>query len=151
MGKEEAHYLALDPGLHTGWCLWDAKGVFIDMGTIHGERELHDFLASLPTAIEVVIIEEFRLFKNKALAQTGSKMPAPKAIAQIETFARLWNARIVKQQSSIKANAEMLTGQSTKGMPHSQTHVIDAFNHGEYFLIKNGIKKLTVEELRKSI
>lgn len=151
MGKEEAHYLALDPGKYTGWCLWDSKGVFIDMGTITGEQELHDFLASLPTSIEVVIIEDFILFKNKAQAQVGSRMPAPKAIAQIETFARLWNARIVKQPSSIKSNAEMLTGQTTKGMAHNKTHVIDAFNHGEWYLIKNGIKKLTIEELRKSI
>src|SRR5687767_6290976 len=98
MGKEESHFLALDPGLHTGWALWKSDGGFIDMGTIHGEKELHDFLAGLPSTIEVVIIEDFVLFKNKAVKQAGSKMPAPKAIAQIETFARLWEAKIVKQQ-----------------------------------------------------
>jgi hypothetical protein len=144
MGKEESHFLALDPGLHTGWALWKKDGVFIDMGTIHGEKELHDFLAGLPTAIEVVIIEDFVLFKNKAVKQAGSKMPAPKAIAQIETFARLWEAKVVKQQPSIKPIAEKMTGVKTKGLPHAQTHVLDAFNHGEYYLYAHGIKQIDI-------
>lgn len=113
------------------------------MGTVHTEEELHDFLAGLPR-IAVVIYENFRLFKSKAQAQVGSKMPAPKAIAQIETFARLWNATMVKQEASIKPIAERMTGVSTKGMDHSKTHVLDAFNHGEYFLYKNKIKVIDV-------
>lgn len=145
MGKEESHYLALDPGLHTGWALWDNKGEFLDMGTIHGEKELHDFLAGLPTCIEVVIIEDFILFKNKAIKQAGSKMPAPKAIAQIETFARLWGAAIIKQPSNIKPIAEKMTGVKTKGKSHDQTHVLDAFNHGEYYLIKTGVKQIDLK------
>lgn len=143
MGKEAAHYLALDPGLHTGWAIWDKDGVFLDMGTTHTETELHDLLAELPP-VAVVIYEDFILFKNKAMEQVGSRMPAPKAIAQIETFARIWNARLIKQPSSIKANAELMTGVSTKKMDHSKTHVLDAFNHGEYYLYKNKIKEINI-------
>lgn len=144
MAKEASHYLALDPGKHTGWAIWDKDGVFIDMGTCHGENELHDFLAGLPTTIEIVIYEDFFLFKSKAQEQVGSNMPAPKAIAQIETFARLWGARMIKQPSNIKAIAEKMTGVTTKGKAHSATHVLDAFNHGEYYLIKNHIKEINI-------
>jgi hypothetical protein len=150
-GERAPHYLALDPGLHTGWATWDATGAFITMGTVHSYEALHDLLAGFPMGIKVVVIEDFKLFKHKARQQSGSRMPAPRAIGQIETFARLWGASIVKQQASVKPNAERLTGVSTKGLPHDQTHVLDAFNHGEYYLIGQGIKKLSVEELRRSV
>lgn len=149
--QREPHYLALDPGLHTGWATWDKAGLFIDMGTTHSYDELHDKLAAFPFTIQVVIVEDFKLFQHRAKQQSGSRMPAPRAIGQIETFARLWGAAVVKQPASIKSNAERLTDISTKGLSHEQTHVLDAFNHGEYYLIGQGIKKLTPEELRKSI
>lgn len=148
---KEPHYLALDPGLHTGWATWDSKGDVITMGTVHNYDELHNLLASFPTCIKTVIIEDFVLFKHKAREQSGSKMPAPKAIGQIETFARLWGANIVKQPSHIKANAERMTGKSTKNMAKIRTHMWDAYNHGEFYLITKGIKKLSIEELRKQI
>lgn len=154
MGTEEKepYYLALDPGLHTGWATWDEAGVPITMGTVHSYEALHDLLAAFPTTIKVVVIEDFVLFKHKARSQSGSKMPAPKAIGQIETFARLWGAKIVKQPSHIKAIAEhSVGGISTKGMAKIRTHMWDAYNHGNYYLIQSGVKKITPEELRKSI
>lgn len=138
------YYLALDPGVHTGWATWDKSGLFKDMGTTHSEEDLHDLLDAFPKTIEVVIIEDFTLWRHKARQQAGSKMPAPKAIAQVETFARQWGSKIVKQDSDIKPIAEKWTGQSTKGLPKIQTHVIDAFNHGEYYLIKNSIKVVDI-------
>lgn len=140
----DPYYLAVDPGLHSGWAVWDIKGDVITMGTTNTYDELHDLLAHFPSYIKVVIIEDFILFKQKAREQTGSRMPAPKAIGQIETFARLWGAEIVKQPSSIKSTAEKWTGKSTKGMAHSKTHMWDAYNHGEYHLIYNRIKPLKV-------
>lgn len=72
-------------------------------------------------------------------------MPAPKAIGIIETYADIWKAEVVKQPSHIKATAEKLTGVRTvdengKKLPKPQTHVIDAYNHGEYYLIGKGIR-----------
>ena len=150
--QKEPYFLALDPGLHTGWATWDESGTPITMGTVHNYDALHELLESFPSTIRVVILEDFILFKHKAREQSGSKMPAPKAIGQIETFARLWRAQIVKQPSSIKAIAERsVGGMSTKGMAKIRTHMWDAYNHGNYYLIKQGIKKITPDELRKSL
>jgi hypothetical protein len=51
-----------------------------------------------------------------------------------------------------------MTGKKTKDyrtgkllMPKEQTHMWDAYNHGEYYLINNGIKKLSIEDLRKAV
>lgn len=134
------YYLACDPGKSTGWSTWDEKGMWLDMGTAWSHDELHDVLANFPTTIRVVIVEEFKLFGNKAKQQIGSRMPASLSIGRIETFAKLWGATLIKQPSGVKPIAEKLTGQSTKGLSHSKTHVLDAYNHGEYWLIKNKIK-----------
>lgn len=141
----DPYYLAADPGLHTGWAIWDMKGECLDFGTTHDYDELHEKLESLPKdTIKVVIIEDYTLWYHKAQKQAGSKMPAPKAIGQLETFARQWGATIIKQDSNIKGIAERLTGRTTKGIPKIQTHVLDALNHGDYYLIKNKIKEMTL-------
>lgn len=142
MADETPYYLAVDPGLHTGWAVWRQDGMFLEMGTTNDYDELHKKLESLPNTIKVVVIEDFTLWYHKAKRQAGSKMPAPKAIGQVETFARLWGAEIVKQGADIKPIAEKWTGVSTKLVPKIQTHVLDAFNHGEYYLIKNKVKQI---------
>lgn len=138
--EDNPYYLALDPGKATGWSTWDKRGIFLDKGTVWDYDELHDLLAGFPITIKVVIVEDFKLFGNKAKSQIGSRMPASLSIGRIETFAKLWGAKLVKQPSHVKSIAERLTGQSTKGMDHSKTHVIDAYNAGEYWLIQNKIK-----------
>jgi hypothetical protein len=136
------YYLALDPGKATGWATWDQDGIWLDMGTVWSHQELDELLSGFPTSIKVVIYEDFILFPNKAKAQIGSRMPASVAIGKIETYAHLWGATMYQQPSGIKSIAERLTGKFTKGMAHNRTHVIDAYNHGEYWLIQNKIKQV---------
>lgn len=139
------YYIAFDPGKATGWCTWDEDGLWLDMGTAWSHAELDDLLINFPMTIRVVIAEEFILFAKKAKAQIGSTMPASVAIGKIETYAKLWGAHFIKQPSNIKPIAEKLTGHSTKGKAHEKTHVIDAYNHGSFWLIKNGIQKVKLD------
>jgi len=141
MGDKEPYYLAVDPGLHTGWAVWNRQGECLDFGTTHSDDELHQKLSLFET-IGKVIIEDYTLWYHKARKQAGSKMPAPKAIGIVETFARNWKAEIIKQGSDIKPIAEKWTERSTKGVPKAKTHVLDALNHGDYYLIKNNIKQI---------
>lgn len=133
-----AYYLSADPGLHTGWALWDDKGKFLEMGTTHSNDELHKKLEGI-SGIKVVIYEDFLLFKHKASKQVGSRMPASQAIGILETFARQWGAEIVKQPSHIKDTAERLSGMKTKRLAKHLTHKIDAYNHGYFYLVRNKI------------
>lgn len=48
MGEREPYYLAVDPGTHTGWAVWDKDGKFIEMGTTHNDSELRELLKSSP-------------------------------------------------------------------------------------------------------
>lgn len=137
------YYLSVDPGKHTGWAIWNVKGEFLDMGTTHSNDELHTKLETF-SGIHEVIYEDFLLFKHKAKDQVGSRMPASQAIGIIETFARQWGAKITKQPSHIKNQAELLSGMSTKKMAKSETHKIDAYNHGFFYLVKNKIIQVQI-------
>lgn len=142
--------MAFDPGLHTGIAIWDDKGKFIKWHTTHSNEELHAYLAEDVEGIKVVIYEDYRLFRHKAQEQVGSKIPAAQAIGIIETFARIWKAKIIKQPSSIKSTAEKWTGLVTAGMSHDKTHPIDAFNHGEYYMIKLGLKEIKIRGINEA-
>jgi len=48
MGEREPYYLAVDPGKHTGWAVWDKDGNFIKMGTTHSDNDLRTLLKPSP-------------------------------------------------------------------------------------------------------
>lgn len=141
---EEPYYIAFDPGKATGWATWNKEGEILDFGTAWSHNELQGVLESQPDSIKVVIYEDFKLFKHKARQQSGSRMDASLAIGRIDAFAAMWGAKVIRQDSNIKPIAEKMTGRTTKGMAHYKTHVIDATNHGDYYLFKAGVKEIRI-------
>lgn len=131
-------YLSFDPGDTTG------IAEFLDDGTLTwmGQVSLKDLMEYLnnyePTREMTVIIEDFVLFARRAQQQAGSRMKASQAIGIIKMFASRHNAKVVMQQASIKPIALKLTG-ARMPSKHSQTHQIDAYLHGAYYLINQGI------------
>lgn len=136
-------YLSFDPGEATGWAAFDDKGAITDFGTIHGLGELFSWL-TLHTA-DVYIIEEYRLYRQRALQQSGSKLLTVQAIGAIKASAASTGSKVVEQPASIKKVAEMWTGYVPKGA-HKNSHWIDAVNHGLYYLHKEGIVKTEVKK-----
>lgn len=137
---KNTEYLSFDPGAATGWAAFDKLGEEINFGTCESIEELVHFLDTFPGKPRVVIYERYRLRKNKALQQSGSEMPASVAIGAIVTHAILWGSDTVKQEPSIKPMAELMSGIKPRG-PHSQSHWVDALNHGVYYLVKKKIRK----------
>lgn len=140
-------YLSFDPGKVTGW----AK--FTDDGEVaaSGQADL-DTLIDLCTEwaiteekIIAVIYEEFVVFKHKAKHFAGSRMEASQAIGIIKGLARRTGADLVVQGSDIKPMAQRFT-QVKPPSDHAQSHWVDAFNHGAYYLINQGIRKTALEE-----
>lgn len=140
----ENHYLAIDPGHTSGWATFDQDGVFRAWGQLAGLDDLDDFLLALSPKPCTVIVEEYRLYKSKAIQQSGSKLETVQAIGVIKTHARRWKAAVIEQRADIKAIAEKWSGHSAKGIPHSQSHKVDAMNHGTYFLVKNHIIQVKI-------
>jgi hypothetical protein len=131
-------YLSFDPGETTGWCSLNEQGIPTGMGALKGDEALYEFLDNVDPIPKVVVIEEFKLYGNKAKQQIGSTMKTSQTIGIIRAYTRKWKSEVVIQPASIKKIAELWTGVSPKGS-HANSHHIDAFNHAMYYLQKNGI------------
>lgn len=133
------NYLCFDPGISTGWARFDNEGQITEKGILRGLDALADFLeeTEIPTHI---ICESYRVFKHKATAHIGSKVETAQAIGMIKAKARLWKAEYIEQPSSILTIAQMWSGVKLPSN-HDKSHDIAAYNHGVYYLQKNGIRK----------
>lgn len=140
-------YLAYDPGKTTGWAR------FNDDGTIHstGQVDLSGLLTHLADMrddgepIKAIIYETFVLFKHKAQQQTGSKMEASQAIGMIKTLHNETGCSLIEQAPNVKYIAQKWSGVKPPSN-HADSHWVDAFNHGVFFLVKLGIRKTALEE-----
>jgi hypothetical protein len=142
-------YIAYDPGKMTGWASFDDDGKVIAMGQVTIE-ELIDQVevlvnSRLALPIKAVIYEDFIIFKHKAKFLTGSRVEASQAIGIIKGLAQRTGAELIMQGSDIKPMAQKFT-QIFPPSDHAESHKIDAFNHGAYYLINKGIRKTALEE-----
>lgn len=136
----DPHYISIDPGKSTGWVTWDKNGNVIKQGTCRGRDEFEQLLEDLGS-VPVVVVEDFTLFKHKALQQSGSKMETSKVIGSIESWVRRNKSELVMQPASILTIAQLWSGVK---MPknHNVSHWVSAYNHGYYYLIKQNVRKL---------
>ena len=139
LSKYENFCAAFDPGETTGWSVFNLDGVQIYYGQSKGRDALYATLAEIG-AVPHVVIEDYRLFQSKALQQSGSRLETVRVIGAIESWATLNKSRITLQPSNIKSIASLWSGVVPKGA-HKNNHHVDAFNHGYYYLQKNGFIK----------
>ena len=142
------HYLSLDPGKVTGYVVWNAQAQVLKHGQVTND-ELIDLLDDEYLApVEVVIIEDYKLFSWKAKQQSGNRMHASEAIGIILPFIRRGKRKEVRQPSNILPIASKLTHVK---MPsnHAKSHWVSAFLHGAYYLIKQGIYETPLQAQTK--
>lgn len=132
------HYLALDPGYSTGYATFGSKGELVDFGTLRSPEAFYKFLQVVEPP-KVIICEEFKLFQGKAIQQSGSDMVASRMIGAMDFYAFLNECKVIYQPANIKKIAEMWSGKAAPGT-HKDSHAIDAFNHGIYYLIRAKIR-----------
>lgn len=136
-----ATYWAFDPGETTGFAFFDEAGNVIRAGQIYGFDSLVGFLAMHDSSkLEAIVCEDFIILAKKARHFAGNKMEVIQAKGAIRAHAFSHKIKFVLQKSDIKPMAEKLTGIKPKGK-HSDTHWVDAVNHGKYYLIKIGVAK----------
>lgn len=131
--------LAIDPGVMIGWAFFDDKGEVRALGQVH----LNDFAIWLEDQPQpdLIVVEDFRLFKHKALQQSGSRLETSKCIGMIESYCVRYKVKIVLQSSNILPIAEKWTGQK-RPSKHEVGHKICAYLHGSYYLIKEGHREV---------
>lgn len=135
--SKEPFLLAVDPGEGTGWVILTKQGMSLDAGITRTREELYDWLDTVPTNIEVVVMEDYRVFNHKAVAHAGSKLETARVIGVIEEWAHRHKATLVLQPANILPIAKLWTGIKPKGA-HKDQHHISAILHGLYYLQKEG-------------
>lgn len=129
--------LGLDPGLATGYSIW-RDGRPAEHGDVRGMANFDDWLADFVENFgkpDVIVVENFTLFRWKAVQQSGSDMPASKIIGKVELWARMLRIPVVKQSASILPIAQKWS-QVKMPSDHNKSHHISAFNHVVYYLVK---------------
>lgn len=143
-------YLAIDPGLTTGWALFDDHGTLEDSGQVRGLDQFYRWLTRSCPVPDLVICEDFIL--NPNVPQGGSNMIASQVIGVVRAYALEHGLILVMQPSRIlKIGYAYAAMRPLPKSRHSESHEFDAMAHGVYYLCKHKIRKIILEELPPSI
>lgn len=144
--------IAFDPGYHTG--IVAAYNVNYQTRSYDLARcsvveypvraHVQDWLSPSNWAepIEAIIIEDFLLYKDKALAQTGSRFEAVKVIERITMCAELagLESKIVMQLPAIRLSAKGMPPEHAKIIAPNR-HLTAAYQHLRYYIFSQKHKK----------
>lgn len=160
-------YIALDPGKTVGYATFSISGKNLTKGQLdwlqvgnflalaarnHIRSSNADSDSSSPTWPKLTVIcEEYRIrsgMDQRANMWVGNTFETVQVIGMVRMFSMLIDAELVFQPANILPVAAQWTGVA---MPtdHRKSHWVSAYNHGQYYLIKNRINpNPKVAELR---
>lgn len=149
-GGWQMTYYVFDPGLTTGYAVFNTKGTFLRKGQIEGIKEFSDALTAIVEEdsfaknmeedyepIDRILFETFKIFPW--VKQGGSEVPAAKVIAVIEYLADRYSIPCEGIDPKYKRIGYAWIGQK-KPSNHAISHQYDAVALGEFWLRKNRIK-----------
>lgn len=137
-------YLAIDPGLTTGWAAFDISGELIGMGQVHGIDQFDDKLGNFSRLL-AIICEDF--LHNPNVPQGGSRGPAQQVIALVRRYSRYAKVKLVMQASRIlKVGYAWACIKQLPKSRHAESHQFDAVAHGVYYLQRNGIRRSSLDD-----
>lgn len=141
-------YLSGDPGKHTGICGYDRKYYLQFMLNVPADAVnmfLHQF-----EKVRLCVLEDYKLFPNKAEAQYYSDMETPRVIGRFESWAEVKAVELVMQAPTIKNTGYAWLGKKPPAVKKRQ-NPMDAHVHFMYWAIKNGKVKAKRDPLTQKI
>lgn len=139
-----AAYLSVDPGVTTGITFWNTAGepVHYNELDIPSFYRLLDSIESVkPYRLRRIIVEEFRLYQDRALQQSGSKLETVQVIGALKySNFRLKLDTVVEIRADAKETAAKWS--ETKWDFRKKTHMpnwLASYLVGYYWLHSTGI------------
>jgi len=132
--------VAFDPGGTTGFVIFDNvdyRARDYDLSAVgviewHDRKHIETILrSSMP---DVIVIEDFKLRRDKALEQSGSDMPAPRVIERILVYCEQLKLddRIVIQMPGLRTSCNV-------PLEHQRvcriSHIRAAYLHARYYVL----------------
>ncbi len=138
-------YLAIDPGKSNGICGYDVKFYPLFMLTIDAD-DITKFLTIFEN-VDKCIIEDYRVYPNKARQHIYSNLETPRVIGRVENWSEKAGVVLIKQLATIKTTGYKWINKKPPPKTDPSNHVMDAHVHFMYWAIsKNHIR---AEELLK--
>ncbi len=128
--------LAVDPGDTSGFALFAADGSLINKWQSNFDNSL-EFLSPL-TNLKTVVVEDYRLRAGKQTQQTGSRFQAVQMIGALKYHAKLHGMAFELASVQAKTLGAMFSGVKPPSN-HKESHEVDAYNIGIYWLVDNKI------------
>ena len=139
-------YLAIDPGKFCGVCGYDDK-FYLQFMYVVRSIDIVQFIYSFDH-INTCVIEDYRLFPNKAMKQVYSTMETTRVLGRVEGWAEVNNITLVQQPSKIKPTGYAWIGEKPPTKSSNQNDTMDAHVHFMYWAVLN--KKIKAEQLFKN-
>ena len=139
--------LGIDPGGMNGLAWYD-ESYQLEGFTQVKLADLPSWLEALDPKPTVIVYENFKLWKHRALQQSGSDLPAAQAIGIIKSYASRHGIELVNQSPQILGSAEKMC-QMKMPADHSQSHWVSAHLHAQWYLVKNGYIQVEMQECDK--
>lgn len=138
--------LSCDPGDTTGWTIWSDDGQEL----YSGQMEADEFIEHLAQpdrfpGLKTVVYEDFRLFRGRAQAQTGSRFKASQVIGALKMLSSMTKAKQVRQETGNRDLGYKFMGEK-QPTNHKISHVADARAHGYYYFVRSGIRLTKQQE-----
>lgn len=152
--------LSFDPGKNfgtsksgTGWCLQD-EGKVYDFGVTQDLITFaHTWIMEAATGAkatrrpDVIVYEGYQIRKETVAQNVGIPLSTVENIGAIKLLARLVGCtEVVQFLPQQKATQWKATGMNPSKVPKAQSHWIDAYNHGRYYLITRNLAPSALEQ-----
>lgn len=141
--------LALDPGSRVGWAAADVDPVTGEWDNLtHGITELwpmSDKVDEVAGNYDLIVIEDWRLYPDKAKTMVGSSFPSVQFIGAVKGSARRAGTKVVLQGAATKTSADKtmkavrpeLYELVTRPVAHDDGHDQDALRHLWFWTTKH--------------
>jgi hypothetical protein len=140
--------LSFDPGDTTGWC-YQNEDETKDFGNAVGLKEVIDVCKKYEGKVDHVVIEDYVILQKKASSHSGSRVPAIQIIGYLKGWAIGEGVDVTLYPARLKPIQQRMTQMVPRGA-HKNTHWVDAFNHGRYYLIKeHGADTALMKEMKE--
>lgn len=132
-------FISFDPGENTGVTLYNEKGHLQQLEVIH-HKKINEWLREL-VADDIItcIIEDYRVYPNKAKAHIYSDVKTVAVIGRLEYWAEAHEIKIVKQPASLKTTGFKYLGIAEPPRSNPRSHGFVAHAHATFYFVKNGI------------
>jgi hypothetical protein len=137
----EIRYVAIDPGLTSGYACFNDEGDPIKMGQFKMNQLTETLNYLITPDLKHVICEDYR---NHGWTQQKrwSRNDTSKIIGKIELMCELRSVPCSLQPNTVKAIGYRWAGLKEAPANHDISHQYDAVAHGVFWLQQNGIREV---------